>query len=407
MSPYLYNKQTWKLVLLLIALMIGLASLLYTNYLVKSLSASERTKAQVWAMSTRSIMTMPDVDDQFISFIYEVRDSLTLPAIITDEKNNIIFWRDLDSTKTNIKAEATNSPMLKYDPIYFQEELKIMQRLHKPITLQLDSKEKWIVYYHESDALRQLRVFPYIQLSLIALFLIIAYTIFNSIRKSEQNLVWVGMAKEAAHQLGTPISSLMGWIELIKLKYEAENDNTINEMERDVKRLEVVADRFSKIGSLPSLSNHNIYAIIKDYINYFKVRTSDKITFVLEGDQHVEAMINTQLFDWIIENLLKNAVNAIDTEGTITVTIIENIAKEEIFIDISDTGKGIPRYNFDKVFQPGFTTRKRGWGLGLSLTKRMVSYHKGIIYVKESEIGTGTTFRLVLKSNLKYEPTQV
>lgn len=407
MSPYLYNKQTWKLVLLLIALMIGLASLLYTNYLVKSLSASERTKAQVWAMSTRSIMTMPDVDDQFISFIYEVRDSLTLPAIITDEKNNIIFWRDLDSTKTNIKAEATNSPMLKYDPIYFQEELKIMQRLHKPITLQLDSKEKWIVYYHESDALRQLRVFPYIQLSLIALFLIIAYTIFNSIRKSEQNLVWVGMAKEAAHQLGTPISSLMGWIELIKLKYEAENDNTINEMERDVKRLEVVADRFSKIGSLPSLSNHNIYAIIKDYINYFKVRTSDKITFVLEGDQHVEAMINTQLFDWIIENLLKNAVNAIDTEGTITVTIIENIAKEEIFIDISDTGKGIPRYNFDKVFQPGFTTRKRGWGLGLSLTKRMVRYHKGIIFVKESESGKGTTFRIVLKSNLKYEPTQV
>lgn len=407
MSPYLYNKQTWKLVLLFIALMIGLASLLYSNYLVKNLSASERTKAQVWAMSTRSIMTMPDVDDEFISFIYQVRDSLTLPAIITDENNNIIFWRDLDSTKTNIKDEAINNVHLAYDSAYFQNELKIMKRLHEPIVLQLETNKKWLVYYHESDALRQLRVFPYIQLSLIALFLIIAYTVFNSIRKSEQNLVWVGMAKEAAHQLGTPISSLMGWIELIKLRYKAEDDDTLNEMERDVQRLEIVADRFSKIGSIPALSSQNVYSIIKEYINYFKVRTSEKITFILEGDHHVEAMLNIQLFDWIIENLLKNGVNAIETEGTITVSIIENLAKEEIFIDISDTGKGIPRYNFDKIFQPGFTTRKRGWGLGLSLTRRMVRYHKGIIFVKESEIGKGTTFRIVLKSNLKYEPTQV
>lgn len=406
MRPYIYNKQTWKLVLLLVAMMIGVVSLLYSNYLVKSLSASERTKAQVWAMSTRSIMTMPDIDDEFISFVYQVRDSLTLPAIITDESNNIIFWRNLDSTKTNINIETRDKPNLQYDPAYFQQELSAMKRLHKPIVLQLETNEKWLVYYHESDALRQLRIFPYIQLSLIALFLIISYSIFNSIRKSEQNLVWVGMAKEAAHQLGTPISSLMGWIELIKLKYEAEDDQTLNEMERDVERLEIVADRFSKIGSIPSLSNHKIYKVIKDYIDYFKIRTSSKITFILAGDKHVEAMINVQLFDWIIENLLKNAVNAIDTEGTITVSLLENIAKEEIFIDISDTGKGIPRYNFDKIFQPGFTTRKRGWGLGLSLTRRMVRYHKGIIYVKESEIGKGSTFRIILKSNLKYEPTQ-
>lgn len=406
MRPYIYNKQTWKLVLLIIAMMIGILSLLYSNYLVKSLSASERTKAQVWAMSTRSIMTMPDIDDEFISYIYQVRDSLTIPAIITDENNNIIFWRNLDSTKTNIKTEVETKPNINYDPVYFQEELTAMKRLHQPIVLQLDSQEKWFVYYHESDALRQLRIFPYIQLSLIALFLIISYTVFNSIRKSEQNLVWVGMAKEAAHQLGTPISSLMGWIELIKLKYDAESDSTLNEMERDVERLEIVADRFSKIGSIPSLSNHNIYHVIKDYVDYFKIRTSSKITFTIEGDRHVEALVNIQLFDWIIENLLKNAVNAIDVEGIIKVSIHENIAKEEIFIDISDSGKGIPRYNFEKIFQPGFTTRKRGWGLGLSLTRRMVNYHKGIIYVKESEIGKGSTFRIILKSNLKYESTQ-
>jgi len=407
MNPYLHNKQTWKLVLLLVALIIGLTSLLYTNYLVKSLSNSERVKAQVWAMSTKSIITMPDVDDQFISFIYQVRDNLSLPAIITDENNNIIFWRDLDSTKTNIEAETKNNPTLQYAPSYFQNELSIMKRLHEPIIIQLDNRHKWLVYYHESDALRQLRIFPYIQLSLITLFLIIAYSIFNSIKKSEQNLVWVGMAKEAAHQLGTPISSLMGWIELIKLKYNAESDETVSEMERDVERLEIVADRFSKIGSIPSLTNHNIYNVIYNYINYFKIRTSEKISFILEGDTHVEAMINIQLFDWIIENLLKNAVNAIESEGTVTITITENLAKEEIFIDFSDTGKGIPRYNFEKIFQPGFTTRKRGWGLGLSLTRRMVKYHKGNIFVKESEVGKGTTFRMTLKSNLKYEPTKI
>ncbi|MDR2282913.1 MAG: HAMP domain-containing histidine kinase [Sphingobacterium sp.] len=407
MNPYKYNKQVWKIVLLFFAAMIGIASLLYTNYLVKNLSASERTKAEVWAMSTRSIMSMPDVDDEFISFVYAVRDSLSLPAIITDAKGNIIFWRDLDSTKTNIQAEVEHKKGLVYDADYFQKQLHTMKGMHPPIMLDLDTGESWFVYYKDSSALQQLRIFPYIQLSLIAIFLVIAYTVFNSIKKSEQNLVWVGMAKEAAHQLGTPISSLMGWIELIRLKYNAENDDVVNEMERDVERLEIVADRFSKIGSTPSLSNHNVYLVVNDFMNYFKIRTSDKITFILDGDRHVEAMLNVPLFDWIIENLLKNAVNAIGTEGTIKVSITENIAKEEIFIDISDTGKGIPRSNFETIFQPGFTTRKRGWGLGLSLTMRMVSYHKGQIFVKESEIGKGTTFRIILKSNLKYEPTQV
>ncbi len=410
MNPYRYNKQRWKFVLLIFAAIIAGASLFYTNNLVKNLSSSERTKAEVWAMSTKSIITMPDVDDEFITFIYAVRDSLALPAIITDEKDNIIFWRDLDSTKTNIKhtdqdSVAADTPI--YDPQYFETALKEMKRSHPPIVINLDSGDKWFVFYRDSDELIQLRIFPYIQLSVIAIFLIIAYTVFNSIKKSEQNLVWVGMAKEAAHQLGTPISSLMGWLELVRMRFDAEDDNILNEMERDVKRLEIVADRFSKIGSTPSLSNYNVYQVVQDFVNYFRVRTSDKITFILTGDKHVEANLNAPLFDWILENLLKNAVNAIESEGTITVNISENIAKEEFFIDISDTGKGIPKSNFDTVFQPGFTTRKRGWGLGLSLTKRMVDYHQGHIFVKESEIGKGTTFRIVLKSNLRYEPTQI
>ncbi|MGG5904095.1 sensor histidine kinase [Sphingobacterium daejeonense] len=406
--PYRYNKQQWKFFLFLFAALIAAASLLYTNYLVKSLSKSERTKAEVWAMSTQSIVSMPDVDDQFISFIYAVRDSLSLPAIITKESGDIIFWRDLDSTKTNIHPSAQDSTSdLVYDPPYFEKQLARMKKSHPPIQISLDNGEKWLVYYHDSKALSQLRIFPYIQLSLIAVFLIVAYTVFNSIRDSEQNLVWVGMAKEAAHQLGTPISSMMGWLELARATYEGRDNSLLDEMERDVKRLEIVADRFSKIGSTPSLSTQVIYKIVEDYVNYFKVRTSKRVTFELTGDQQVEAKLNVQVFDWIIENLLKNAVNAIEGEGKITVNISENIAKEEIFIDISDTGKGILRSNWETIFQPGYTTRQRGWGLGLSLTKRMVYYHRGQIFVKESEIGKGTTFRIVLKSNLRYEPTQI
>lgn len=406
--PYRYNKQQWKFFLFLFAALIAAASLLYTNYLVKNLSKSERTKAEVWAMSTQSIVSMPDVDDQFISFIYAVRDSLSLPAIITKENGDIIFWRDLDSTKTNIhpSTQAVDTNLV-YDPPYFEKQLEKMKKSHPAIHISLDTGEKWLVYYHDSKALSQLRIFPYIQLSLIAVFLIVAYTVFNSIRDSEQNLVWVGMAKEAAHQLGTPISSMMGWLELARITYQGRDNALLDEMERDVQRLEIVADRFSKIGSTPSLSNHVIFKVVEDYVNYFKVRTSKRISFELTGDQQVEAKLNVQVFDWIVENLLKNAVNAIEGEGKITVNISENIAKEEIFIDISDTGKGIPRSNWETIFQPGYTTRQRGWGLGLSLTKRMVYYHRGQIFVKESELGKGTTFRIVLKSNLRYEPTQI
>jgi signal transduction histidine kinase len=218
----------------------------------------------------------------------------------------------------------------------------------------------------------------------------------------------VGMAKETAHQLGTPISSLMAWLELIKSKFNADNDPLIQEMEQDVKRLEVVADRFSKIGSKPVLEPHNIYDVITVFVNYFKIRISDKITFTVSGDKHSEALINIPLFDWVLENILKNAANAIPSTGNIDIFITENLVKEQIYIDIHDTGKGIPRSKFDAVFQPGYTTRKRGWGLGLSLTKRIVeNYHQGEVFIKDSEVDKGTTFRIVLKSSLTYEPTSI
>ncbi len=406
MNPY-DRKRRWKFILIAFALIIVGASLWYTDYLVRNISNAERTRAELWARSTRNIIAMPDVNDEYITFIYSMRDSLAVPAIVVDSAENIITWRGLDSTKTNFDLEADSKK--KYDPKYFKSQLKEMKSQHpQPIVLELNNRnnEKWYVYYKDSTLLTQLRAFPYLQLSIIAIFLLIAYGVFNSSRKSEQDQVWVGLAKETAHQLGTPISSLMAWVELLKSKFNAPDDPLIIEMENDVKRLEMVADRFSKIGSKPILHNHVVYEVVAEFVNYFKVRVSDKIEFVLSGDKQVEALVNVPLFDWVIENILKNAVNAIEGQGSIKVEIKENLVKEQVFIDITDTGAGIPRLKFDTVFQPGYTTRKRGWGLGLSLTKRLVeNYHQGSIFVKDSELGRGTTFRIVLKSNMTYEAT--
>lgn len=402
MNPY-ERKRRWKFILLAFAVIIAGASLWYTDYLVRNISKAERTRAELWAKSTRNIIAMPDVNDEYITFVYSMRDSLAVPAIVADSADNIITWRGLDTTKTDMEADTDR----KYDPKYFKSQLAQMRKQHpEPIVLELNSNEKWYVYYKDSLLLTQLRAFPYIQLSVIAIFLLVAYGVFSSSRKSEQDQVWVGLAKETAHQLGTPISSLMAWVELLKSRFNAPDDPLIMEMENDVKRLEMVADRFSKIGSKPILHNHIVYEVVEEFINYFRVRVSDKIEFVLSGDTQVEALINVPLFDWVIENILKNAVNAIEGPGIIKVEIRENLVKEQVFIDISDNGKGIPRLKFDTVFQPGYTTRKRGWGLGLSLTKRIVeNYHQGHVFVKDSEIGKGTTFRIVLKSNMTYEPT--
>jgi hypothetical protein len=406
MNPY-DRKRRWKFILIVFALIIVGTSVWYTDYLVRNISTVERTRAELWARSTRNIIAMPDVNDEYITFIYSMRDSLAVPAIVVDSAENIITWRGLDSTKTNFDLEADSKK--KYDPKYFKSQLKEMKSQHpQPILLELNNRnnEKWYVYYKDSILLTQLRAFPYVQLSVIAIFLLVAYGVFNSSRKSEQDQVWVGLAKETAHQLGTPISSLMAWVELLKSKFNAPDDPLIIEMENDVKRLETVADRFSKIGSKPILHNHVVYEVVEEFVNYFRVRVSDKIEFVLSGDKHVEALVNVPLFDWVIENILKNAVNAIEGQGSIKIEVKENLVKEQVFIDITDTGAGIPRLKFDAVFQPGYTTRKRGWGLGLSLTKRIVeNYHQGSVFVKDSELGKGTTFRIVLKSNMTYEAT--
>lgn len=405
MNPY-QQKRTWKYILISFAVIIASGSLLYTNYLVKNIAKSERTRAQVWALSMKQVTSSDDND--FLQYVFAVRDSSQVPAIVVDGNGSILYTRGLDSTKTNINLPGGDNTKgaPKYDPVYYQNELAYMKKEHPPILLNVPTlNTHWLVYYKDSALLSELRIFPYIQLSVIAIFLVVAYTAFNTSRKSEQNQVWVGLAKETAHQLGTPISSLMAWIELIKDKFRAENDPLMAEMENDVKRLEIIADRFSKIGSKPQLEGHSVYYVIKDFVDYFSVRVSKNIGFEITGNPYLRAELNVPLFDWVLENLLKNAVNAIEGKGKIKVEISQNKPKAGqllkhknlIYIDVTDTGKGIPRSKFETVFQPGYTTRKRGWGLGLSLTRRIIkNYHNGLIFVRESEVGKGTTFRIVL-----------
>ncbi|WP_100341321.1 sensor histidine kinase [Mucilaginibacter auburnensis] len=407
------NRRLWNYILLFFATIIASGSLMYTRYLVKNIARSERSRAQIWALSMKETITADN--NSTLSYVFTVRDSSTVPAIVTNEHGEILFSKGLDTTKTFIdlpKDEVIDKKAAKYDPEYFKAQLETMKAQHDPFRIDLPGRAGtlngyWLIYYKDSDLLTQLRLFPYVQLSVIAIFLLLAYTAFNTSRKSEQNQVWVGLAKETAHQLGTPISSLMAWLELLKDKFNAEEDPLMNEMGNDIKRLEIVADRFSKIGSVPKLEPLVVFDVVKDFVDYFKIRVSHNISFEMSGDNTLKAGLNVPLFDWVIENLLKNAVNAIDGKGSIRVEVIASKTRDLVYIDIIDSGKGIPRSKFNTVFQPGYTTRKRGWGLGLSLTKRIVeNYHNGHIVVRDSELGKGTTFRISLKTIKTYETTE-
>ncbi|POY39074.1 sensor histidine kinase [Solitalea longa] len=386
------QKRRWKLLLLLFALSIGAMSLVYTNYLVGSMAVSERRNAELWALSTKLKIEMED--EHFLDFLTEIQNKYTqIPAIIADSHDKILAYKELDSLKTN----NPNDKSKHYDPAYFREQLKIMKEQHTPIIISIGSGDELYVFYKDSQLLTSLKYYPYRQLTGITVFLILAYLAFSSSRRSEQNQVWVGMAKETAHQLGTPISSIMAWIEILKEKYGEKDEELLDEMENDVTRLQIIADRFSKIGSAPVLEKHNVKEVVRNFIDYLEKRISKKIKFEVKGEP-VNAELSVPLFEWVIENLCKNAVNAIGTsEGKISLNVSQN--KTHVYIDISDTGTGIPKSKFETVFQPGYTTRKRGWGLGLSLTRRIVeNYHKGQVYVKDSELGKGTTFRVVLNA---------
>lgn len=373
--------------LALIAVAIVSGTIFYSNFLSKKIEVEEREKISQWVEANKFIASAPqNVDLTLASQIQQQNDDI--PIILTNENDSIIDSRNLDSAQ--IKSGN-----------YLQKKLKEFKSSHDPIILQL-SKEPFIAdkyYYGDSKLLKQIRYFPIVQLLIVALFIFITFYAISVRNKSTQNQVWAGMAKETAHQLGTPISSLQGWVEMLK---ERENYPDISkEMERDVNRLKLISDRFGKIGSAPKLEEHDIIEQVEKMVTYIKRMSTSKVNFAVEkSNDHIIAKISAPLFDWVIENLLKNALDAMDGKGSIIIKIRQET--DHAVIDIRDTGKGINKQNIGKVFKPGFTTKKRGWGLGLSLCKRIIEqYHKGQLYVKSSEVGKGTTFRIILDTKNK------
>ena len=376
------TKQWWKIILFIFAVIIGVSSLIYTNLLVKKLSLEEKKKVELWAEATQKLGEADGNSTDFSFLLTVIQNNHTVPLILTDSSLHILSYRNLDSIQA-------------LDSAYLKNELLLMQKEKKPLIIDIGFHNKNYIFYSESNLLKQLTYYPYIQLAVILLFIIVAYMAFSSSRKAEQNQVWVGLTKETAHQLGTPTSSLMAWSEL--LKEQLHDTELVSELEKDVKRLETITDRFSKIGSKPTLKQANLTEVIKSAVSYLSSRTSEKILFKFNfSDESIELPLSKSLFEWVIENLCKNAVDAIQNEGIITISL--KTIKRKYIIDITDTGKGIQKSKYKTVFKPGYTTKSRGWGLGLSLTKRIVeNYHSGKIFVHDSELGKGTTFRIILK----------
>ena len=382
------NKSKFKIAILVISLLVGLGSIYYTQTLVQKLAQREQKLIDLYAKSLQYAVDPKNNSD--LTFLFkEILDSnSTIPVILTDENGVPQSSLNIDLPKNISEKEK--------EKLLTQEVVK-MKQLHAPIVIDYSELGfKNYIYYENSKSLTQLMYYPYIQLSIIAALGIIAYVAFSYSRNSEQNRVWVGLAKETAHQLGTPLSSLIAWVEI--LKSTPENRETAIELEKDVQRLEMITARFSNIGSAPAPKNENALATVNDIVNYLDSRTSKKVVFVVktEVSSTTTIKINKPLFDWVLENICKNGIDAMDGIGQLTLKISE--VNHKIAIDISDTGKGVPRSKFKDVFKPGYTTKKRGWGLGLTLVKRIVeNYHNGKIFVLESEAGIGTTFRVLME----------
>ncbi|MDX5325351.1 MAG: HAMP domain-containing histidine kinase [Bacteroidota bacterium] len=375
------HKNLWKLLLFLFAALIGAGTLLYTETFLKQLRAEEMRNLRNWAEAMRIVQTAPPGQDLTFTTIY-LQQNRTIPLILVDQEGEILYTRNLDEKRSE-------------DPKWVQKKLQEMKADHEPIPVPIDENITHFLYYSDSVILKQLRIYPVILLGVIALFVFIAYLAFSSARRSEQNRVWTGMARETAHQIGTPLSSLMGWIELLRAR--GTDESTVGEMEKDIHRLETITDRFSKIGSQPKIENCNLGEALEGSLEYLASRVSRKIEIKFDPTEAYKHQIpmNPQLFGWVIENLVRNAIDAIEGRGKITIQV-EDLPRT-VQIDVSDTGKGIPLNQSNAIFRPGFTTKSRGWGLGLSLAKRIIeNYHNGKIFVAHSEIGKGTTFRILL-----------
>ena len=375
----------WRSIFTLVALFIVSGTIYYSNYLAKKIASEERQKVETWVEAQRTILNATENTNLNLATRISTEND-DIPIIETNEKDSITGnYLNIDTIE------------VKANPNYLTEQLDEFKKLHSPIILLISEKPYMAnrYYYGESKLQTEVRYYPIIQLIILAMFIGVAIIAQRSRYQNTQNQVWAGLAKETAHQLGTPVTSLEGWIEV--LKDNPGNEKILPEIEKDVSRLKLISDRFGKIGSIPKLEERNLVEQITTMIDYIKKRASDKVVFSLHtnGETNIPGMISPPLFDWVVENLLKNALDAMEGKGKIDVTIMDEAAS--IIIDVKDTGKGISKQNIPNVFKPGFTTKKRGWGLGLTLTRRIVEqYHRGHISVKHSELGKGTTFRIVL-----------
>lgn len=382
------NKGRVKLLLLVVALLIGLSTLYYTNLLVKNLSDREKKQIDLYAKGLRFAISADNSGNMNFLFESIIENNNSIPVILADENNKPL-------SSKNIRLDSTWSQ--KQQDAYLLNQIEEMKSQYEPIMVDYPGINlRNYIYYKNSKVLTQLKYYPYIQLVAISVFVLISYLAFSYSRRSEQDKVWVGMSKETAHQLGTPLSGLMAWTEILKQDERLKDDAIIYEIEKDINRLATITERFSNIGSLPSYKPENIHELISQIIDYLKNRVGRNIDFqIVNNVSKPEIQLNRPLFEWVIENIVKNAIDAMSGKGKLSITL--NAQGKHIVIDISDTGKGIPKNQFEKVFQPGFTTKQRGWGLGLTLVKRIVEeYHSGKIFVKSSELGKGTTFRIVL-----------
>ena len=374
-------RERLKYIFIFAAILIAIVSVVVSDILIKDLAREEREKIEVWAEATRVVTSEePSLNMNLILKI--IQGNTTIPVLLCNDRDSVLTYKNIELPETGAES-------------FLQQKLKEFKNKNVPIAVDMEDGTFQYLYYDDSTNLKRLLVYPYAQLSVMAVFILIAFLALASTKKAEQNKVWVGLSKETAHQLGTPISSLIAWIEYLKTK--DVDAYLLNEMDKDVKRLETIAERFSKIGSNPDPVPVNICDSIRSALDYMGTRISSKVHIHLELPEHpVLVLMNGSLFAWVIENLTKNAVDAMGGQGKITYTLEEK--GDKVRIDVTDTGRGILKSKFKTVFNPGYTTKKRGWGLGLSLVKRIVeSYHGGKIYVRWSEMGKGTTFRIELR----------
>lgn len=407
------KKQRWKLALSLLAILICVASVFVTNKLVKELKSEETKKIEIWAQATKQLVNSSSQGD-FSLAIKVVSENRNIPVILVDECDSILETRNIKYFSKSDSLILADYENIRYDinpikkdsittikaqkllhqyKLFLRETLNEMRESgDEPIEINFIGDKQWI-YYADSELLNSLRYYPIYQLLFIFIFVFIGYMVFSSARKSEQNQVWAGMAKETAHQIATPLSSLMAWNELIK---DDKNEDMVFEMKKDLDRLETIADRFSKIGSKPKLDKHEIVSVVDKSVKYLKSRLSENTEFVLENsERELYANINKTLLEWVIENICKNAVDAMQGKGKIDISVSQN--NSTIQIIIKDSGKGIDKELISDIFKPGVTTKTRGWGLGLSLSKRIIEdYHKGKLFLLDSNPNDGTSFAIFL-----------